>query len=203
VKPPMRPEEIGRSYDALAESWQERMRVSNYGVASFDRALQFVAQGGHALDIGCGSSSRLIDLLVAKNLKVEGIDVSEKMITRAREQRPAISFQHADICTWTLPRKYDFIAAYDSIWHLPLGEQEPVMRKICAGLKPGGVFLFTTGGVDEPAEKSDAAMGVPMYTATLGVSPTLELLSQLGCICRHLEYDQYPEMHLVVVAQKR
>jgi SAM-dependent methyltransferase len=199
----MRPEEIGRSYDALAESWQERMRDSNYGVAAFERALQFVAPGGHALDIGCGSSSRLIDLLVAKGWEVEGIDVSEKMIALARRQRPAISFQQADIGTWTLPRKYDFIAAYDSIWHLPLAEQESVMQKICAGLKPGGVLLFTTGGVDEPAEKSDAAMGVPMYTAAPGIPQTLELLSRFGCICRHLEYDQYPEMHLVVIAQKR
>ena len=202
MKPPMRPEEIGRSYDALAEAWQERMRTSTYGVASFERALRFVAPGGHALDIGCGSSSRLVDLLTAKGLEVEGIDVSEKMIALARVQRPALSFWRADICTWTLPRKYDFIAAYDSIWHLPLAEQEPVMRKICAGLKPGGVFLFTTAGLDEPAEKSDSNMGVPAHYSLLGLPRTLEFLAELGCVCRHLEYDQYPAMHLVVIAQK-
>jgi SAM-dependent methyltransferase len=198
----MRPEEIGRSYDELAASWQERHRQSKSGISQFERALQFVAHRGHALDVGCGSSARLIDLLVAKGFHYEGIDVSEKMIALAREQRPALVFHHADICTWTLPRQYDFIAAYDSIWHVPLTEHEPVLRKICAGLERGGVFLFTTGGVDEPTEKSDAAMGVPMYTMTLGIPRLLALLAELGCVCRHLEYDQYPEQHLVVIAQK-
>jgi SAM-dependent methyltransferase len=199
----MRPEEIGHSYDALALLWRERMRDSTYGMAAFERALQFVAQGGHSLDVGCGSDTRLIDLLVAKGLKVEGVDVSEKMIGLARAQRPKISFHHADICTWPLPKKYDFIAAWDSIWHLPLAEQEPVMRKICAGLKPGGVFLFTTAGLDEPTEKSDSNMGVPAHYSLLGIPRTLELLAELDCICRHLEYDQYPEKHLVIIVQKR
>jgi SAM-dependent methyltransferase len=198
----MRPEEIGHSYDALASSWQERMRDSTYGIAPFERAIQFVENRGHALDIGCGSSARLIDLLVAKGFQVEGIDVSEKMIALARQQRPAISFHHADICTWPFSRAYDFISGYDSIWHLHLAEQEAVVRKICGALAPGGVFLFTTGGVDEPGEKSDAAMGVPMYTSAPGIPKMLALLAQLGCVCRHLEYDQYPEKHLVVIAQK-
>jgi hypothetical protein len=28
------------------------------------------------------------------------------------------------------------------------------------------------------------------------------VLSEAGCICRHLEYDQYPESHLYLIAQK-
>jgi SAM-dependent methyltransferase len=198
----MHPDEIGHSYDALASSWQERMRGSTYGVTAFERALQFVEHRGHALDVGCGSNTRLIDLLVARGFEIEGIDVSEKMIELVREQRPGISFHHADICTWPLPRKYDFIAAWDSIWHLSLAEQEPVMRKLGAGLNNGGVFLFTTAGLDEPTEKSDSNMGVPVHYGVLGIPRLLALLAQLGCILRHLEYDQYPEKHLVVVVQK-
>jgi hypothetical protein len=30
----------------------------------------------------------------------------------------------------------------------------------------------------------------------------LQLLARFGCVCRHLEYDQYPEQHLRVIAQK-
>jgi len=196
------PEDLGRSYDALAASWQERLWDSKYGVPQFERALQFVAHRGHALDVGCGSSARLIDLLVEKGFQVEGIDVSEKMIALARKQRPAIAFHHANICTWALPRAYDFIAAYDSIWHLPLAEQEPVMRKICDGLAPGGIFIFTTGGLDEPEERPDSNMGVPLHLSVLGIPRLLALLAELGCVCRHLEYDQYPEKHLYVIAQK-
>jgi RimJ/RimL family protein N-acetyltransferase len=41
-----------------------------------------------------------------------------------------------------------------------------------------------------------------MYHATLGIPRTLEVLAEAGCVCRHLEYDQYPEGHVYLVAQK-
>lgn len=41
-----------------------------------------------------------------------------------------------------------------------------------------------------------------MYHATLGIPKTLQVLADSGCVCRHLEYDQYPELHVYVIAQK-
>jgi RimJ/RimL family protein N-acetyltransferase len=41
-----------------------------------------------------------------------------------------------------------------------------------------------------------------MYHATLGISKTLHVLAEAGCVCRHLEYDQYPEAHVYLIAQK-
>jgi SAM-dependent methyltransferase len=199
----MQPTKTGRSYDTLAQSWQERMLKSSYGIPQFERAIKFAKNHGFALDVGCGSSSRLIDLLLRNDFHVEGLDVSEKMITMIRVLHPNLSFYHEDISTWTLPRKYDFISAWDSIWHLPLAKQEPVMRKICDGLAPDGVFIFTTVGFDVPGEKSDDTnMGPPVDYGYLGVPKTLEILAQSGCVCRHLEYDQYPELHLYIIAQK-
>src|SRR6187402_1286848 len=40
-----------------------------------------------------------------------------------------------------------------------------------------------------------------MYHATLGVPKTLQVLAEGGCVCRHLEYDQYPEDHVYLIAQ--
>jgi SAM-dependent methyltransferase len=198
----MQPNEIGRSYDALAKSWQEKT-PSTYGIAQFERAIKFVKNHGFALDVGCGSSGRIIDLLLRHGFHVEGLDVSEKMITLIRILHPNLSFFHEDISTWTLPRKYDFISAWDSIWHLPLAKQEPVLRKICDALTPNGVFIFTTAGFDESGGKTDTNMGPPVHTSYLGIPKTLEILTQCGCVCRHLEYDQYPpEMHLYIIAQK-
>jgi len=199
----MQPTDIGRSYDALAQTWQERMLQSTYGIAQFERAIKFTKSKVHALDVGCGSSGRIMDLLLRHGFLVEGLDVSEKMITLIRVLHPNLSFYHEDISTWTLPRKYDFISAWDSIWHLPVAKQEPVMRKLCEGLAPGGVLIFTTVGLDVPGEKSnDTNMGPPVDYGYLGIPKTLEILVQCGCICRHLEYDQYPERHLYIIAQK-
>ncbi len=34
------------------------------------------------------------------------------------------------------------------------------------------------------------------------ITKNYDLLAEAGCICRHLEYDQYPELHLYIIAQK-
>ena len=198
----MHPNEVGRSYDMLAQNWHELHRQSSYGIAQFERAIKFTKHRNFALDVGCGSGGRIIDLLSRHGFQIEGIDASEKMIVLAKSLHPTVSFHHGDISTWTLPQRYDFISAWDSIWHLPLNLQELVMRKICEGLAPGGVFIFTMVGLDQPGEKSDANMGPPVHYSYLGIPKTLELLAQFGCVCRHLEYDQYPEMHVCVIAQK-
>jgi SAM-dependent methyltransferase len=156
-----------------------------------------------ALDIDCGSSGRFIDLLIKHGFPPEGLDVSKQMIELARKRHPDVNFYHADISKWTFPKKYDFISAWDSTWHLPLPLQEPVLQKICDGLADNGVFVFTTAALDAPHEKSDSSMGIDVWYGILGISKTLELLDRLGCVCRHLEYDQFPEQHLYIVAQKR
>ncbi len=76
------------------------------------------------------------------------------------------------------------------------------MLKLMAGLEPGGVFLFTSGGLDAPGEHVDATMGPLLYYSTLGIPALLGVLEEGACVCPHLEFDQYPQKHLVVVAQR-
>ena len=197
----MNPTEIGRSYDAIAHVWQEPQIQSN-GIRQFERALQFSTPRPTALDVGCGSSGRFMDLLGRHGFHVEGVDVSEQMIALARKRHPQGTFYHADIVAWPLPQKYDFIAAWDVIWHIPLEAQTTVMQKICAGLRPNGVLILTMGGLDRPEKKVDSAMGQPLAYNSLGVPQMLALLTSCGCICRHLEYDQHPEPHLYIIAQQ-
>ena len=45
-------------------------------------------------------------------------------------------------------------------------------------------------------------MGPEMYYSSLGVNGFLALVSRLGGVCRHLEYDQYPELHTYMIVQK-
>jgi SAM-dependent methyltransferase len=195
------PTDVGRSYDAIAHQWNAPKHPLS-GLPQHHKAMQFLKTREHALDVGCGCNSRLIDFLKAQGFQVQAVDVSEQMVALARQRDPDLQIAHADICRWKLPRRYDFISAWDSIWHVPLAEQEPVLRKLCDGLAPDGVLIFTMGGTDRPDEVHDSYMGVPMYTATLGIPKTLELLTKCDCVCRHLEFDQLPQLHAYVIAQK-
>ena len=133
---------------------------------------------------------------------MEGLDLSAEMLRLARAADPSVTLHHADICDWTSTEPYTFITAWDSIWHVPLLKQRSVLLKLCAALDPGGVIIFTAGGVETPGEIQDAHMGVPMYTASLGVPQIVSLLAEGNCTLRHFEYDQYPQPHVYFIAQR-
>ncbi len=198
----MNPEDVGKSYDFIADHWNSDRFPRENGIEQHRRAIAFVRHCGKALDVSCGSSDRIIDLLLNHGFEPEGLDIAEKMIDLAKRRHPQIIFHHADICPWEFPKTYDFISAWDSIWHIPLEEHERVLSKILAALSPGGVCIFTTGGVDEASETRDAAMGPQMYHSAPGIPVILEIIARSGAVCRHLEYDQYPELHVYVIAQK-
>ena len=198
----MKPEETGSHYDRIALLWQEKLGHSSYGVAALERAIQFVERKSSALDVGCGSSGRLIEVLIQHGFMPTGLDISAEMISLARQRHPQVTFHAADICTWQFPEKYDLIVAWDSTFHLPLAEQKPVLKKMCDGLNPHGVLLFTCGGTSGPEEISGGFDGETFDYSTLGVNEFLRLLMEYGCSCKHVEYDQYPENHVYIIAQK-
>jgi SAM-dependent methyltransferase len=197
----MDPKETGKHYDAIAAWWLEEMRGSTYGVAALERALKF-AKVGHALDVGCGCEGRFIRTLLARGFHCTGLDISAAMVALARTQSSEAEFVVGDICTWRLPRHYELITAWDSTFHLPLDQHEPVLRKLCAGLSTNGVLLFTCGGGEAPGQTQGEFGGRQFTYSTLGVPACVRLLWQYGCAVQHLEYDQYPENHVCVIARK-
>ena len=199
----MTPREVAASYDRIADRWSaERFNPLN-GIAQHRRALSFLGHcGGKALDVGCGASGRFIELLRSEGMQPEGLDLSSEMLRLARLRHPGVAFHHADICEWTPEGPYRFITAWDSVWHVPLSKQESVLRKLCRALDHGGILIFSAGGTEQPEERSDCAMGVPMYHATLGVQRILSMLENCSCRLRHFEYDQYPEAHVYFVAEQ-
>jgi SAM-dependent methyltransferase len=198
----MKPTEIARSYDALADRWAGPQFNRANGIEQHRRALQFTPSQGAALDVGCGSSGRIIALLQAHGLAVEGVDISAEMLRLAGEKHPEATFCHGDIFSWVLPKQYTFISAWDSLWHAPLDQQRAVTLKLLGALAPAGVMIFSAGGLSHAEEHTNQAMGVPMYHATIGVPGILEVVYESRCTLRHFEYDQWPEMHVYFVAQK-
>jgi SAM-dependent methyltransferase len=199
----MKTKQTAENYDKIASHWASDAFNKKNGIAAHERALKFARSKGVAIDIGCGSSGRIIDLLLSHGFEAEGFDFSSEMLALAKKKHPNVTFHHADICEWEFPIKYDFISAWDSIWHVPLDLQTGVLEKICEGLAPGGVFIFTTGGIDKPGDGANPFLGQPLYHAALGITETLRLMESCHCICRHLEYDQPPpEKHLYLIVQK-
>ena len=195
-------DQMADNYDKLAAHWASGNFNVRNGIDQHLRALAFAKKRGAAIDLGCGSSGRISRLMLDAGFNsVEGLDSSAEMVRLARLQSPGMEVHHADVCEWDFTEEYDFISGWDGIWHVPLSKQEDLLEKICGALAPGGVFIFTTGGVDEPDEATNPFLDVPLYHAALGIPKTLETIARTGCVVRHLEYDQYPELHLYLVVQ--
>lgn len=204
TKKRMTPQEIAQSYNNLAYHWNDEKFNRKNGIAQHQRSLRFSENHGSAIDIGCGSSGRIIELLLAEGFEVEGLDISPEMIRLAKEGHPAQTFYLADICQWNFPKQYDFISAWDSIWHAPLDEHQAILEKLCNGLKENGILIFTSGGLDKPGEDSNPLLDQPLYHATLGIPNLLRIISENQYICRHLEYDQKHagESHICLIVEK-
>lgn len=198
----MNPNDIGKAYDQITHIWENGTFDRSNGIAQHERAIGFVKDRGKALDVGCGSTGRFIDLLQNEKFSPEGVDISKEMISLARQRHPQVRFYQQDICEWDVLEKYDFISAWDSIWHIPLNQQKVVLTKLISSLNSHGVLIFSFGGVHEEGFHTDDAMGPQVYYSSLGTSGFLKLFLNLDCICRHLEYDSYPDMHTHLIVQK-
>lgn len=198
----MKPEDIGKAYNQITHIWNSEEFDINNGISQHKKAISFVKSRGNALDVGCGCTGRFIDLLQGEGFTPSGLDISDKMLNIARKKHPDIRFVQGDICECELSEKYDFITAWDSIWHIPLSEQRNVLTKLVESLNVGGVLIFSFGGTDEEGFHTNNFMGPEVYYSSLGLNGFLKLFIELGCIIRHLEFDQYPELHTYLVVEK-
>ena len=194
----MKPQETGKRYDAIALWWDAQQGTMSAGMHYIERAISLCSKRRKGLDVGCGSGGRIIDALTSAGFEVLGIDVSESMLALAKSRHPAAKFVHGDVCEWEPSDKYDLIIAWDSVFHVPHGDQRTVVEKLCAALVPGGVLLFTAGGID--GEITGEMNGHTFYYSSLADEEYIEVLKSSGCTCVLMDRDQYPEHHIVLLA---
>lgn len=196
----MEPVLTGEKYDKIAQWWNDRHINSGYGVKQLEKAVGFASSGGAALDVGCGSGGRFVRLLQSSGFKITGLDVSQEMIWLASSNHPGETFIHRDIATWETTERFNFIVAWDSIFHLPLELQRPVLTKLCELLERDGVLVYTFG--DGSGGGTSEWRGETFYHSTIGITENLQILQENGLSLLHLELDQFPEKHVYVIAIK-
>ena len=196
----MEPLALGKKYDKIAKWWHDRHFESEYGINQCKRALGFSSKTGVALDVGCGAGGRFVRILQENRFSVVGIDVSEEMIKLARVNHPDEQFYVQDICTWETDQRFELIVAWDSIFHLPLSMQKPVVTKLCNLLSDGGTLIYTFG--DAIGEHEDRWHDDTFHYSSIGISGNLRILENNDVTCKHLELDQWPENHVYVIGVK-
>ena len=81
-------------YDSIGQAYDVTRKADPNIVDQILNHLNIVA-GGKYLDIGCGSGN-YTGALAARNLQIEGCDISETMLQKARQKYPTVPFQQGN-----------------------------------------------------------------------------------------------------------
>jgi 2-polyprenyl-3-methyl-5-hydroxy-6-metoxy-1,4-benzoquinol methylase len=136
--------------------------------------------GGRVLDVGCGHG--WVGLrLAARGMRLDGIDLSEVQVARARQRAAAMGatearFWRADACD--LADDPDNAGRYDSsivhalLHHLPEDAQIALLEALAQLLRPGGrAYLYepvaAAPGAPWPVALVDKALGGLLRTLTV------------------------------------
>lgn len=193
------------AYNKICEQWsayRDRSRI-NTCIVDFVKNLK---PGAKVLDVGCGSGYPIASYLVEQGFFVTGIDISEKMIEKARNLNlESAEFLVEDFLTFSSAEKYDAIIAFDSIWHIPQEQQRDIYRIASDLIVDGGYFLFTHG--KKEGSVSGRMFGEEFYYSALDADRVRELLNENGfeILCWEEDYKEETtgDRELLVVARKR
>ena len=104
------------------------------------------------LDAGCGTGlcGPLLRPLAAR---LDGVDLSEGMLARARPRQVYDALVHAELTAYLLerPAAYDVIASADVLIYF--GDLDPIMAAMAGALRPGGLLVATLEALDGSDER--------------------------------------------------
>ena len=119
------------------------------------------------LDVGCGPGIPIGKALVGKDFKVTGVDLSETMVSLAKNNVPEAGFLCMSMTDLDEKEVYDgIIAAYSMLCLEPEQFKQTAQRMVTA-LKPGGLLLVTLNepsGAHKEEESYACIMGQRMYS---------------------------------------
>lgn len=134
------------SYDQVAEEYTTRIfheleqkPLDRELLGDFARAMQ---GAGEVVEVGCGPG-HVARYLRERGVTIRGIDLSVRMIEKARQMNPEIEFEQGDMTalqaqdsTWA------GCVAFYSLIHFPPAQLVAVLGELYRVLKPGGLLFL-------------------------------------------------------------
>jgi SAM-dependent methyltransferase len=133
-------EQVIEVYDALAEGYADHYESGDPDRPFLNEFLSHLRRGARLVDVGCGTGSGT-KYFFDHGMRVEGIDLSGRMIEVARRSYPHIRFTRQDIRNFSYQNGHlDAIWAGYSLFHMGREDFRTVLKKIRKDLVPNGIF---------------------------------------------------------------
>lgn len=139
-------DEIAAYFDERADSWDESGCSGESRVQGAVLSLVDLKPGDTVLDLGCGTGVMVPFYLAAQAGKIVAVDVSEKMVERAREKfgnEPSVELRASDALSLDEGERFDAAVIYNAYPHFP--DKLALVEKVYRMLKPSGRFVVAHG----------------------------------------------------------
>jgi ubiquinone/menaquinone biosynthesis C-methylase UbiE len=131
------------AFDAIGERYDDAFPHKSGQIIATQWVIDRLPPGARVLDLGCGTGVPTAGMLVESGLEVIGVDVSTEMLTLARRNVPSGRFVAMDVLQLDSSLgDFDAVVAFFSLLMLRRSEIPPVIRRIRAVLRPGGLVAI-------------------------------------------------------------
>jgi cyclopropane fatty-acyl-phospholipid synthase-like methyltransferase len=121
-------------------------------ICPFDRLIDYIPEGSHVLDVGCGAGL-FLGLLAGTGRRFRGVgfDASAGAVREAcamgallesRGTAAKLKFEHRDVRAGWPEGSFDVVSIIDVMHHVPLDHRRSVIERCHAALAPGGLLIY-------------------------------------------------------------
>ena len=138
--------DIARYFNERADKWDESGCSGESRVQDAVLSLVDLKPGDTVLDLGCGTGVMIPCYLSAEAGRIVAVDVSERMIERAREKfgtEPSVELRACDALSLDEAERFDAVIIYNAYPHFP--NKPALVEKVYRLLKPNGRFAVAHG----------------------------------------------------------
>ncbi|NEA34872.1 class I SAM-dependent methyltransferase [Streptomyces sp. SID13031] len=181
---------VRRGYDALSTQYDEAFDGETKYGPWLAELLDRLLVPSRVLDLGCGSGVPVALTLAEAGHQVTGVDLSEVQVKRARKRVPAATFLQEDAAKVDFPPGgFDAVVCLYALIHIPLDEQQTLLRRIGEWVRPGGLFVATVGsGAWTGSEENWLGGEVPMWWSQADASTTRGWIEEAGFVVEREEF---------------
>ena len=152
-------EETVRTYNKGASEFAKYFDGIDSRTKDIERGFSYLEnQPRKTLELGCGNGRDAKDILEYTDDYL-GIDISEGMISLARESVPEGNFLTADMEDFTFPPHLNIIFAFASLLHVNKEAVKNILRKAHNDLDQDGIFYISLKYDDYQEKIKDGEFG--------------------------------------------
>jgi SAM-dependent methyltransferase len=169
------------AYDRIAGRYLNWSVGSQVRTRYLERLLACLpTSGADVLELGCGAGLP-VTVALSQRAQVTAVDISPEQVRRAEENAPNADVLCTDMMALDFREaRFDAVAAFYAITHLPREEHAELFRRIARWLKPGGTFLATLAATALEDCVEQDWLGAPNFFSHFDGWTTLLMLYDCG-----------------------